>query len=163
MKSVNYHGYTIYEDGTIIGLYGKEVKKRLNKGRYAIRLNIEGERKNFTVSRLIYHAFHPFDIANRDICISYKDGDKENIHLDNLYMEDRKNLIQGEKHISRAKLTDQQVDEIRSLYKGKSGVNQLDKISPSLQDLADKYGVTKSNIMWVVKKMSRNEDDYKLK
>lgn len=163
MESVNYHGYTIYEDGTIIGLYGKEVKKRLNKGRYEIRLNIEGERKNFIVSRLIYHAFHPFDISNKDICVSYKDGNKEHIHLDNLYTEDRKNLIQGEKHTSVAKLTDLQVKEIRSLYKGKSGANQLDKTSPSLQDLADKYGVTKSNIMWVVKKMSRNDDEYKLK
>lgn len=163
MRSVNYHGYTIYEDGTIIGLYGKEVKKSNNKGRYEVRLNIEGKRRNFVVARLIYHAFYPFDISDKNICISYKDNDKMHIHLNNLYQTERKNLIQGEKHINRSKLSNEQVEEIKTLYNGKTGSNQYDKVGFSLQDLANKYGVSKSNIMWIVKGMSREKDDYKLK
>lgn len=163
MKFVDYHGYTIYEDGTIIGLYGKEVKKRNNNGRYEVRIMIDSKRCNFTVARLIYHAFYPFDLSDKNICISFKDNDKLNVHLNNLYQTERKDLIQGEKHISRSKLTNQQAEEIKSLYKGKTGSNQYDKVGYSLQDLANKYGVSKSNIMWIVKGMSREEKDYKLK
>lgn len=163
MRSADYHGYTIYEDGTIIGLYGKEVKKRNNNGRYEVRLNIDSKRCNFIAARLIYYVFHPFDISDKNICISFKDNDKLNVHLNNLYETERKELIQGEKHKTRSNLSDQQVEEIRSLYKGKTGSNQYDKTGYSLQDLANKYGVSKSNIMWIVKGMSRNKEDYKLK
>lgn len=163
MEYVDYHGYKVYKDGTVIGLYGKEVKKRINKGRYEIRLNIDGKRKNFVLSRLIYHVFNPFDIDDKNLCVSYKDNDKLNVHLDNLYLTHRKNLIQGEKHKARAKLTDQQIKEIRELYKGKAGTSQHDKTSLSLNDLAKMYGVTKANIAHVVKGWSRNEKDYKLK
>lgn len=163
MRKIDFHGYTIYENGTIIGIYGKEVKKRLNNDRYEVRLNIEGKRKNFVASRLIYYAFNPFDIENKDLCVSFKDENKQNIHLDNLYLTERKNLIQGDKHTARSKLTNEQVEEIKQLYKGKSGSNQYNKEGYSLQDLADMYGVTKSNIMHIVKGLSRNEDDYILK
>lgn len=170
MRSRDFHGYTIYEDGTIIGLYGKEVQKRINTGRYEVRLNIEQTRRNFIVARLVYHIFHtaadegePFDIKDQNQCVTHVDGDKLNIHLSNLAMHQRKDLIQGESHTAIAKLTDEQVDEIRSLYKGKAGSNQLDKESPSLKDLADAYGVSKSNIAVIVKGRSRKSEEYKLK
>lgn len=163
MRKEDFHGYTICEDGTIIGLYGKEVKKRLNNGRYEIRLNIEGKRKNYIVSRLLYYVFNPFNIEDQNICVSYRDNDKLNIHIDNLYLTHRKDLIQGDKHQKKAKITDQQAEEIKALYKGKAGVNQLDKQGYSLQDIANMYGVTKGNIKMIVKGQSRNEDDYKLK
>lgn len=163
MKSIDFHGYTIYENGKIIGLYGKEVKKRLNNGRYEVRLNVEGKRKNYIVSRLVYHAFNPFDINDQNMCISYKDNDKLNINLDNLYLTQRKDLIQGDKHTQRAKLSDEQVKEIRQLYKGKTGSNQHDKTGYSLSDMAAMYGVSKANIKMIIKGGSRNEQEYKLK
>lgn len=163
MKSVDFHGYTIYEDGTVIGLHGKKIKINLNAGRYEVGLRIENKRVTYMLSRLVYYVFCPFDINDKDLCVSFKDNDKLNVHLDNLFLIQRKDLIQGDKHIARAKLSDEQVEEIRNLYKGKSGGNQFDKVGYSLKDLADKYGVTKSNIMWIVRGMSRNEDDYKLK
>lgn len=170
MEHRNFHGYTIYADGTILGLYGKEVKKRINAGRYEVRLNVDKERKNFIVARLIYHVFHTaadgnqaFDIHDRNQCITHKDGDKLNIHLDNLVMQLRKDLIQGESHSAIAKLTDQQAQEIRSQYKGKAGSNQLNKKSPSMKDLADSYGVSKSNIAAIIRGESRTSADYKLK
>lgn len=163
MRKADFHGYTIYEDGTIIGLYGKEVKKRLNNGRYEVRLNIEGKRKNYIVSRLLYYVFNEFNIEDQNLCVSYKDGNKENIHLDNLFLTHRKDLIQGDKHKARAKITDEQANEIRSLWKGKTGNNQHDKEGYSLKDIADKYGISKGNVMQIIKGMSRNEDEYKLK
>lgn len=163
MRSVNFHGYTIYEDGTIIGLYGREIKKHVKNGRYEIRLNVEGKRRSYTVSRLMYHAFYLFDIEDRNICVSYKDNNKLNIHLDNLFLAHRSELIQGEGHSNRAKLSDEQTKEIRRLYKGKTGSNQYDKTGYSLQDLADMYGVTKGNIALIVRGESRNEEEYKLR
>lgn len=164
VRRADFHGYTIYEDGRIIGLHGREIKKRLKDGRYEIRLNVKGERKNYMVSRLIYYVFEPFDIDDRNLCVSYKDGDKTNIHFDNLFLAHRKDLIQGDKHKNVSALTDEQAEEIRRLYTGKVSVNQHDqKAGYSYQDLADMYGVSKANIMWIVKGMSRNKDDYKLK
>lgn len=99
MKIRQYHGYTIYEDGTIIGLYGKPVKKRINAGRYEVRLNINNVRHTFIAARLLYHVFHTvidnnqrFDIRDKNQCITYKDGNRLNIHMDNLDMRLRKHL-----------------------------------------------------------------------
>lgn len=163
MKSVKFQGYTIYEDGTIIGLYGKEIKQRLRDGRYEVAISIEGKRKNFTTSRLVYYAFHPFDITDKNLCVSYKDENTENIHLDNLYLSHRKDLIQGDKHVKKSLITDEQAEEIRSLWSGKVGSNQHDKVGHSLNDLAKMYGVSKGNISMIIKGRSRNEEDYKLK
>lgn len=163
VRAVDFHGYTICEDGTIYGLHGRKLKQRLHDGRYEIRLVINGERKNFIVARLVYFVFIGFDIDNVNLCIVPKDDDKLNIHIDNLYMEERKDLIQGSKHKKIAKITDEQAEEIRSLYKGKAGGNQYDKSSPSLKDLADRYGVTKSNIAHIIKDKSRSKEHYKLK
>ncbi|MFS0643735.1 hypothetical protein [Siminovitchia sp. 179-K 8D1 HS] len=163
MRKVDYHGYTIFEDGRIIGLYGKEVKKRINNGRYEIRLVIDGKRKNYIVARLMYFVFVGFDISNKDLCITHKDGDYLNVHINNLQLQHRRDLIQGDKHVNRAKLTNEQVEEIRRLYRGKTGNNQYDKQGYSLQDLANMYGVSKANIRMIISGDSRNKKDYKLK
>lgn len=163
MKSVDFHGYTIYEDGTVIGLYGKEIKQHINGGRYQIRLNIEGKRRSFITSRLIYYVFNPFDIDDVNLCVTYKDDNPLNHHLDNLELIHRKDLIQGDGHRSRTVITEEQAEEIRSLYQGKTGSNQHDKEGYSLNDLAKKYNTSKSNIAAIVKGRSRNEDGYILK
>lgn len=163
MDSVSFHGYTIYKDGTVVGLYGKEIKQRIRDGRCEVAIRIEGKRKNFTTSRLVYHAFHPFDITDKNLCVSYKDENNENIHLDNLYLIHRKDLIQGDKHIGRALITNEQAEEIRRLWNGQVGSNQHDKTGYSLNDIAKIYSVSKSNIAMIIKGRSRNEDDYKLK
>lgn len=162
MRYVDFHGYKIYEDGTIISKYGREITKRLNNGRYEVRLHVNGKRVNYTLSRLVYYVFKPFNIENKDLCVSYKDDNKLNVHLNNLYLTHRKNLIQGDNHKNRAKLTNEQVKEIRRLYKGTSGANQHDKKGYSLQDLANKYGVSKGNIRMIVTGESRNKKAYKL-
>lgn len=160
---MDFHGYTIFEDGTILGLHGRKLKQRKHNERYEIKLTVEGKRVNYLVSRLVYYAFNPFDISDKNLCVSYKDDDKLNVHLENLYLANRKDLVQADKHDKIAKLTDEQVLEIRSLYQGKVGVNQHDKNGPSLNDIAKMYGVSKSNIAWIVKGRSRKQANYKLK
>lgn len=158
-----FHNYKIYKNGTIINKFGNKLKLRIKNNKYEVKLTINSERKNFIVSRLIYYVFLPFDIIDKNLCISYKDNNSLNIHLDNLYLIHRKDLIQGEKHKTIAILTDQQIKEIKELYKGKSGNNQYDKQNYSLQDLANMYNVTKGNIASIVKNKSRDKDNYKLK
>lgn len=162
-ESVHYHGYTVYSNGRVDGLYGKPIKARLNNGRYEVRLNIDGERKNFILSRLVYHAFHPFNLEDKNLCVTYRDGDKENVDLSNLILVNRKDLIQGDKHIKQSSLTNEQAAEIIDLHSGKSGSNQYDKTGYSYQDLAKMYGVSKGNIAMIVKGRSRKSENYKLK
>ena len=163
MRKEYFHDYEIYENGKIINKFGNEVKLREHNGRYETRLVVDGKRKNFLVARLLYFVFIGFDMSNKDLCVTPKDGNHLNISLDNLELVHRKDLIQGEGHKKRVKLTDQQIEEIKEAYKGKASVNQYDKTGISLQDLAEKYGVTKGNIKMIVKGMSRNKEEYKLK
>lgn len=163
MRSVHYEGYTFFEDGTIIGLHGRPLKIHLNKGRYEVGLVIDGERKKYLVARILYFAFNKFDISDKNLCVVSSDRDHTNIHLDNLELVHRKDLIHGEKHKGRAVLTDEQTEEIKGLYAGKSGANQYDKTGYSLNDLAKLYGVSKANIMHIVNGLSRDEASYKLK
>lgn len=160
-----YHGYKIYKDGTIVGKYGKTISKRVRNGRYEVKLIIDGERKYMILSRLMYWLFvENFDLDNKNLCVSAKDDDFLNVHPDNLYLEERKNLIQGEKHKKRSKLTDEQIQEILETYKpNPMGANQYSENNVSYAKLAEKYGVSKANIAMVIKGRSRNSDEYKLK
>lgn len=162
MEYKEFHGYLIYEDGRIFGLYNRFITANVKNGRKEIRLVVDGKRRHFILARLIYYVFHGFDIEDKNLCVVHKDGDFLNCHIDNLDLKHRKDLIQGEKHTKRAKLTNEQIEEIRNLYKGKSGSNQHEKNSPSLQDLANMYGVSKGNIALIVRRISRDETKYKL-
>ncbi len=162
MRKTYFHGYTFYEDGTIIGLYGREIKKVENKGYYEIKLVVNGKRKTFSVARLMYNLFVGFDIDNKNLCVLHKDNNRLNVHIDNLYLEHRKNIIQGSKHDSISKLTQKQVEEIKELYKGSAGINQHDKKGLSMNDLAEKYNVSKGSIQMILKGWVRNKDNYKL-
>lgn len=163
MKFKMFHDYTVLEDGTIYNKHGNRVGLREHEGRYETRLVVNGKRKNFIVSRLVSHLFNGTDINNRNSCILPKDGNKLNIHYTNLIEKDRKDIIQGEKHQKIVKLSDEDVETIKSLYNGKSGANQLDKVGYSMNDLAKMYGVTKGNIALIIRGKSRNKDEYKLK
>ena len=160
MKIGTFEGYTITEDGTIYGKHNKILTLRWHKDRYEVRLN----GKIYILARIIYKAFNPdFAITDRDLCITFKDGNKKNIHIDNLECKHRKDIIQGENHKIRAKLTNEQAEEIRQLWEGKAGNNQFDKKTFSLQEIADAYGITKGNVQMIINGKSRNVNNYKLK
>ncbi|MCY9757755.1 hypothetical protein M5X00_26355 [Paenibacillus alvei] len=157
--------YKIYENGTIINRYGKELSKRARNGRFEIKLLVDGKRKNFILSRLMYWLFiEQFDMSNENLCVVAKDGDFLNVHPSNLKLVERKDLIQGEGHRKRVVLSNEQIEEILSTYEGNElGANQYSENNISYADLAKKYGVSKGNIVMIVKKRSRNPEDYKLK
>ena len=169
MYKVDFYGYTIHSDGSIINRHGRELKQRVNNGRKEIRLVVNGVRKNFMVSRLVYCAFNNIDIfkLNKDKCVTFRDDDKLNVNLSNLKLVDRANLIQGEKHKSINKLTDREVKEIRHRYeltKHNKPVNQHDSNKPynSYRSLAEEYGVTHAMIRLIIKGKSRNKLNYVL-
>lgn len=157
--------YKIYEDGTIINRYGKELSKRAREGRYEVRLVVDGQRKNFILSRLMYWLFvEQFDINDINLCVVARDDNFLNVSPNNLYLADRKDLIQGEGHRNRIKITDEQITEIKEAYKGnKMYSNQYTKTGISLKELANKYGVTKKEIHHIIIGTARNPENYKLK
>lgn len=162
MLSKKYLGYTFYEDGTVMGIYNKPLKTREHKGKLEVRLKVDGKEKYILLHRVLYYLFvEEFDISNKDLCVSTKDGNFKNLKLDNLVLKKRSELIQGFNKI--AKLTDEQVEEIRNLYYGISGTNQHDKVGYSYKDLAEMYGCTKGQIKFIINGECRNKAIYKLK
>ena len=62
MKKVNFHGYTILEDSTVLGKNGKPLKWHLRERRGGgvdkrVTLYIGGKRRHFTLSRLVVSCF----------------------------------------------------------------------------------------------------------
>jgi hypothetical protein len=164
MIAKDFYGYTIYEDGRIFNEKGKEIKKRIHNGKYEVRLIVNGTRRNFIFARLYYYLFiDSFEMDNKDLCISPKDGNHLNVDKNNLILIHRKDLIQGDKHKAIAKLTDKQIDEIKLLYTGWVGYNQHNKQGYSYNDLAKIYAVTKGEIAQIIQGRTRNQDKYKLK
>ena len=171
MKHRYFYDYCIYENGDVYNSRGKQLTHNIKEGRKEIRLTIApSKRKNYISARLVYCLFNDFDIEefDKDNCISFKDGDKLNISLDNLYCVYRGDLIQGQKHKVRCKLTDKQVEEIREKYnatKDNKPINQYNnsKQYNSYRSLAKEYGVTYPLIRHIIKGTTRNEELYKLK
>ena len=163
LKSVRLDKYEVFEHGIIINtLNGKEMAQRIKDKPKEVRLTLNGIRKNFITSRLVYWLFNDnFDIDNKDLCVVAED--LINFTLSDLKVVNRKDLIQGEKHKNVYKLTNEQVAEIKSLYIGKTGVNQHTKTGMSYSDIAKKYGVTRGLIASIVRGEIRNENSYKLK
>ena len=171
MKSKEYCGYTIYENGDIIGLYGRKLKQRTRGGgRKEIKLSINGKKINYIVSRLVYCVFNDIDPLelDKDQCVVSKDGNKSNTALENLELVYRGDLIQGDKHTSIAKLSDKDVEDIKRKYaetKDNRPVNQYDGDKPynSYRSLAEEYGVTHTLIKLIIQDKTRDETKYKLK
>ena len=79
----NYPEYRIYEDGTVIGARGKELKTDLNSTGYKrVTLCKDGVVKRFFVHRLV--AEHFCDNPEALPSVNHKDGNRLNCHKDNL-------------------------------------------------------------------------------
>lgn len=170
MDSRDFYGYTIYSNGEIENRHGKILSQSIKDGRSEIRLVVNGKRRSFITARLIYCVFNNIDIfeLDKDQCISFKDGDKLNLSVDNLIMVYRGDLIQGDKHRSIAKLTDKDVEDIKRRYAetiNNRPVNQYDRNKPynSYRSLAKEYGVTYTLIKLIIQGETRDEDSYVLK
>lgn len=65
------------------------LNKKVNDLLYSllISLNLDGYERNYSIGRLVYDAFvAPFDLDDKNIYISYLDGDGRNLHYSNLLM-----------------------------------------------------------------------------
>lgn len=86
MNYVNFHGYKIYEDSTVIGKNGKPLKwhlrpRRGGKADKRVTLYIKGKSRHFTLSRLVVSCFQG-PIYGYEI--NHKDRDPMNCHNDNM-------------------------------------------------------------------------------
>jgi len=153
IEQVDIFGYKVLSNGTILKLNGKPMK-------YQKTIPILWEDKisrSVSYSRFVYYAFHQedFDFNNHSYCVKHKDNNVKNNNINNLYITDEKEYLKGEKH-KMAKLTNEEVDEIRRLYfigeednKG-NGLNNPNR-KYSYRKLAEKFNVSHSLIKSIIK------------
>ena len=145
-------GYKVYKNGTIINKYNNELQQHLLTKQ--IKILINGKRRNISISKFIYYAFNrDFDFTDNNIYISFKDGDNNNLSIDNLELDYKSNYLQGENN-SCSKLTDKQVEEIIEKYKNKKEHNY------TYSKLAKEYGVSITLICQIINKKARNQKNY---
>ena len=170
MRRVSLWGYTIFENGKVVGLQGKEIKQGKQ---IKVKWGNTGKSKMVSYARFVYYAFNykNFNFNDKTIVIKHKNGDEEDCSIDNLTTINRKYINQGENNVS-SKLTDKQVKEIKELYSKKKKVRmetnkKLEKNDPitnvSYRKLAELYGVSHSMIAGIVKGQFRNKENYILK
>lgn len=152
MKKVQLWGYTIYEDGTIIGLKGKKIN--YNK---QIKIKWGKQKQNRLVyyARFVYYAFNykNFNFNDNQIVVQHINGINEDCRLENLIAKKRKYVNQGE-YNKLSKLTDKQVEEIKYLYKN---------TDTSYRILAKEFGVSHTLIKSIVDGTHRNKENYIMK
>lgn len=89
----NYERYFIDTDGNVYNRSGKLLKPfRTAKGFLCIRLSNENGRRTFRVSRLVMLTFNPHPNQDR-LVVLLKDGNKDNVSLDNLKWESKSENI----------------------------------------------------------------------
>ena len=129
-------------NGTIIGLKGKYKPSSNNSKGY---LRIHTKVGTYSVHRLVALAWIPN--PNNKPQVNHKDGNKLNNIVDNLeWVTNQENRIHAVKNnLSSARLTTQQVEEIRRLYEtGKYTYHQLGKM----------YNVSYSTIGYLIRRDS---------
>ena len=127
-KIKGYEDYLISDQGRVYSYYTKKFLKprKNNSGYFQIGLRKNGVRKFYIIHRLVALAFI-YNLENKPT-VNHIDGCKINNHVSNLeWATDKENVqhsydnglqkaIKGSKHY-RAKLSENQVLEIRKLYK----------------------------------------------
>lgn len=164
MESVNLWGYTIFADGSIIGLRGKELA-------YSKQIKIQWGHKKITkrvsYARFVYYAFHfkNFNFNDKTIVIKHINNNEKDCSIDNLVAIKRKFINQGQ-YNGLAKLTDKQAEEIKKVYnqykeKGMKDNDPTTKVS--YRKLAKKYGVSHTLIKDIIDGKHRNKLNYIMK
>ena len=150
-KIKDYPNYLISDQGRVYSCKRKKFLKPANNGRgyFIVDLSKNGIRKNLTIHRLVALAFIPNPENKRTI--NHIDGIKTNNHADNLEWCSQKENVhhavnaglkddRGSKH-GMAKLTEDQVLEIRRLYKTGNYI---------YKDLGEMFGVHYTLIGYIV-------------
>lgn len=157
-----YDGYTVYDDGRIYSLKtNKFLSYRVNQSGYRyVNLCKNGKYKSVSIHRLVGKYF--VDNPNNYNCLNHIDCDKQNNLYSNLeWCTIKHNCVYASKNgllkirkgedSNLSVLTKKEVDCIRELY------NNTDL---SMKNIADLYGVTKSNIYQIVKNIIWHDENY---
>lgn len=159
-----YNGYIIYDDGRV---YSSKTNKflsyRVNKSGYRyVNLCNNGKYKSVSIHRLVGKYF--VDNLNDYKCLNHIDCNKQNNLYSNLEWCTIKyncehaskngllNIKKGEES-NLSVLTKSEVCNIRRLY---------NTTNLSMNNIANLYGVSKSNIYQIVKNIIWHDDDYVL-
>lgn len=168
MKKVDFYDYIITENGDVYSKNGKLRKPVLKQDRYMMGFSLPNGRRTYPLARIIYKAFNDdFDISDKNQCITFKDNNKLNIHLDNLICVFRGDLIQGDGHRNITKISGEIAEQIKKEYAetlNNRPVNQYTRSGQynSYRSLAKKYGVASTLIKQIVEGKTRNKANYKL-
>ncbi len=83
MRRVSLWGYTIFENGKVVGLQGKEIKQGKQ---IKVKWGNTGKSKMVSYARFVYYAFNykNFNFNDKTIVIKHKNGDEEDCSIDNL-------------------------------------------------------------------------------
>ena len=166
MKEIKINGvifnqkYMIDENGSVWPPYGGGKylhPSPTQKGYYRIVLQTPKGRKTFQLHRLVLETFNPIENCE-NLEVTHIDGDKSNNKLENLEwctgsfnvkhsLETGLKIPAREENIGGSKLTEQQVLEICDLLKNSN---------LSLQDIGNKFGVSKHCIFDIKRKKSLN-------
>ena len=153
-EPIKYQGYTFHSDGRVFNSSGNKLTPGIDKnGNRSIVLNVASEenpnekhKRRIYIARTIYNLFHDTILPN-NIIIAYKDGDKGNYSVDNLYTVTKRSY-------QRRVLTNEQVQEIIVLYKNKDHHFHSQWLKKegdySIRDLASKYNVSIYTIQRVI-------------
>lgn len=93
MRSVNWNGYAVYEDGRVLGLRGWFLTPQEDRRGYlTVKVRVSGGDKTIKVHQLVAQCF----IENPDnlVEVNHKDGDKRNNYWENLEWITRSGNIQ---------------------------------------------------------------------
>ena len=89
MRKVSLWGYTIFENGKIVGLQGKEIKQGKQ---IKVKWGNTGKSKMVSYARFVYYAFNykNFNFNDKTIVIKHKNGDEKDCSINNLATINRK-------------------------------------------------------------------------
>jgi predicted small metal-binding protein len=148
--------YTVTDDGRVRGPSGKWLVQKV--GRYGHR-SVDVGGRWFSVHRLVALAFigpcpEGHEIAhengdatdNRVMNLSWK------THADNIRDRTRHGRTASRERHGMAKLTEDQVRDIRSRYKGRGLGCKASNGGPSQRSLAEEYGVTEECVWRIIKR-----------
>ncbi len=158
---VEYGNYKIYQDGTVIREENGEktkIEPYYMRGSCYVNLSYTDENgtrhaHSVVLTRFMYQLFHEETITLKDLII-FADGNRNNIHIDNLRKVSRKEYydkVPNNRKLKRA-FSDEACEKIKAEYRDNGrNVNQYVKEGLSIRELATKYDCAPKTITKILR------------